>query len=154
MSDKKISQLTAASTPLTGTEELAIVQSGSTVKATAQDVADLAGAPYASYVAQIDFTGGSTLPTFYVFQNTIGNIVWSWCCGDPVETLIGTLAGAFPAAKLWISAHSDVDGNLYNLAFLPQGDDDNVAFRCFDETGNYVTPNSSSGAFIEIRVYP
>jgi hypothetical protein len=40
--DKKISQLTAASTPLTGTEELAIVQSGSTVKATAQDVADLA----------------------------------------------------------------------------------------------------------------
>ena len=44
MSDKKISQLTAASTPLTGTEELAIVQSGSTVKATAQDIADLASA--------------------------------------------------------------------------------------------------------------
>lgn len=43
MSDKKISQLTAATTPLTGTEELAIVQGGSTVKATAQDVADLAG---------------------------------------------------------------------------------------------------------------
>jgi len=42
MADKKISQLTSASTPLTGSEELAIVQSGSTVKATAQDVADLA----------------------------------------------------------------------------------------------------------------
>lgn len=41
--DKKISQLTGATTPLTGTEELAIVQGGSTVKATAQDVADLAG---------------------------------------------------------------------------------------------------------------
>lgn len=43
MADKKISQLTSATTPLTGTEELAIVQGGSTVKATAQDVADLAG---------------------------------------------------------------------------------------------------------------
>ena len=43
MANKKISQLTGATTPLTGTEELAIVQSGQTVKATAQDVADLAG---------------------------------------------------------------------------------------------------------------
>lgn len=42
MADKKISQLIGATTPLTGTEELAIVQSGLTVKATAQDVADLA----------------------------------------------------------------------------------------------------------------
>lgn len=43
MADKKISQLTAATTPLTGTEEVAIVQSGSTTKATAQDIANLAG---------------------------------------------------------------------------------------------------------------
>lgn len=42
MADKKISQLTSASTPLVGTEEVAIVQSGNTVKATAQDIADLA----------------------------------------------------------------------------------------------------------------
>ncbi len=32
MADKKISQLTAAATPLAGTEVLPIVQSGSTVK--------------------------------------------------------------------------------------------------------------------------
>jgi hypothetical protein len=36
--DKKISQLTAATTPLAGTETLPIVQGGSTVKATVQDV--------------------------------------------------------------------------------------------------------------------
>lgn len=36
--DKKISQLTAATTPLAGTETLPIVQAGSTVKATVQDV--------------------------------------------------------------------------------------------------------------------
>jgi hypothetical protein len=38
MADKKISQLTAATTPLAGTEVLPIVQSGSTVKATVADV--------------------------------------------------------------------------------------------------------------------
>lgn len=41
MADIKISDLTAAGT-LTGTEEVPIVQSSSTVKATAQDIADLA----------------------------------------------------------------------------------------------------------------
>ena len=41
MADKKISQLSAASTPLAGTELVELVQSGTNVKATAQDVADL-----------------------------------------------------------------------------------------------------------------
>jgi len=40
--DKKISQLTAATTPLVGTETLPIVQAGQTVQATTQDIADLA----------------------------------------------------------------------------------------------------------------
>jgi len=44
MSDKKISQLTAATTPLTGTEILPIVQGGQTVKVSAQSVANLAPA--------------------------------------------------------------------------------------------------------------
>lgn len=38
MADKKISQLTAATTPLAGTEVLPIVQSGSTVKVTVSDI--------------------------------------------------------------------------------------------------------------------
>lgn len=38
MADKKISQLTAATTPLAGTEVLPIVQSGSTVKVSAADI--------------------------------------------------------------------------------------------------------------------
>jgi hypothetical protein len=41
MADVKISQLSNATTPLTGAEELPLVQSGSTLKATTQDVADL-----------------------------------------------------------------------------------------------------------------
>jgi hypothetical protein len=56
MANKKISQLTGATTPLTGTEELAIVQGGQSVKATAQDVADLGG--------------GGTLPVETVYPTT------------------------------------------------------------------------------------
>lgn len=43
MSDKKISQLTAATTPLAGTEMLPIVQSGATVKATVASITDRLG---------------------------------------------------------------------------------------------------------------
>jgi len=71
MADKKISQLTSASTPLTGTEELAIVQGGSTVKATAQDIADLAGAPYLVYSAIIT-QSNTDAPVPTVLQNTLG----------------------------------------------------------------------------------
>jgi hypothetical protein len=53
MADKKISQLTAASTPLTGTEELAIVQSGVTKKATIEDVKG-----YKVYTALLTQSGG------------------------------------------------------------------------------------------------
>jgi hypothetical protein len=72
MSDKKISQLTSASTPLGGTEELAIVQSGSTVKATAQDIADLGGGlPYKVIIANISQSGTSN-PVVTEILNTYG----------------------------------------------------------------------------------
>lgn len=48
MADKKISQLTAAATPLVGTEVFPIVQSGATVKAT---IADVQAAPIAAQTA-------------------------------------------------------------------------------------------------------
>lgn len=52
--DKKISQLTAATTPLTGAEELAIVQSGVTKKTTIEDVKG-----YKVYTALLTQSGGS-----------------------------------------------------------------------------------------------
>ena len=74
--DKKISQLTSATTPLTGTEELAIVQGGSTVKATAQDVADLGG-------------GGGGIDQIFVEIGYMSNITGY---GSP-DTLINILRG-------------------------------------------------------------
>ena len=45
MSDVKISQLATASLPLSGAELIPLVQSGTTYKATAQDIADLVPTP-------------------------------------------------------------------------------------------------------------
>ena len=73
MPNVKISDLSAASTPLSGTEELPIVQSGTTVKATAQDVADLASS------FSVENGGNSPQIIADVFSSR------------PLSTLIGTI---------------------------------------------------------------
>jgi hypothetical protein len=61
MADLKISQLTAATTPLGGTEVLPIVQSGSTVKAT---IANVQAAPIAALSADsVLFTNATKVPS-------------------------------------------------------------------------------------------
>jgi hypothetical protein len=81
MANVKISELTSAST-LTGTEIIPLVQSGSTVKTTAQDIADLAsGVSYTSYVAKIS---GDSPVTSSVFENTTG-LTFTWASGSTYE---------------------------------------------------------------------
>jgi hypothetical protein len=68
MADSKISALTAATTPLVGTEVLPIVQSGSTVKVSvnnltagkAVSVGSLAATTTGSFLGQLSFAPGST----------------------------------------------------------------------------------------------
>jgi len=62
MADKKISQLTSATTPLVGTEEIPIVQSSGTKKATASSVANLANG--AAFRAYLDATQSITSTSF------------------------------------------------------------------------------------------
>ena len=69
MADKKISALTAASTPLAGTEVLPIVQSGSTVKVSATDVT--AGRDVSA--ASIAVTG-STVPVNGVYLSAANTV--------------------------------------------------------------------------------
>jgi hypothetical protein len=58
MADQKISQLPAATTPLSGTELVPLVQGGANVKATVQDIANLAGGGGTSFSAlSISYTG-------------------------------------------------------------------------------------------------
>ena len=94
MSDKKISQLTAAAA-LTGTELVPIVQSGITVSTTAQDIADLGG--------------GGTLPVETVYPTTDalkagtrfwykGN-EWHYMTQDEIDSIgwTGLVSIGFPA---------------------------------------------------------
>jgi hypothetical protein len=61
MTDKKISALTAATTPLGGTEVFPIVQSSATVKAT---IADVQAAPVAAGTANgVTYLNGTKVPT-------------------------------------------------------------------------------------------
>jgi hypothetical protein len=67
MANVKISQLTAGSA-LTGAEEIPVVQGSSTVKTTAQDIADLAGG----------VTGGgttTTIPLFNASTNVTNSVI-------------------------------------------------------------------------------
>jgi hypothetical protein len=172
MSDKKISQLTAASTPLTGTEELAIVQSGSTVKATAQDVADLvpnelplqtgnngkflqtdgstvswqtAGASYKVYTASIDMATG----TATVFQNTLGATPsWSVAVGT-VGTTVVSLVGQTKVFVQATSGASSASPKIVSSFFAPS-----PWAVTIKQTDNAGVNDNTQSVFVEIRVYP
>jgi hypothetical protein len=73
MADLKISQLNNASTPLSGTEELAIVQSGNTVKATAQNIADLAGGGGSQDLQSVCNVGNTTDTNIYLLYSDSGD---------------------------------------------------------------------------------
>lgn len=155
MADKKISQLSGATTPLTGTEELAIVQGGSTVKATAQDVADLAGAPYLVYTALLTQSGTSA-PVATVLQNTLGGTpVWS---RNTTGTYTITLAGAFPVGKtvcfLTVN-NNDANGRIVvdiNYAGAPNANARGFVIQ--NATTNTNADGLAALSCIEIRVYP
>jgi len=129
MPDIKISQLPVATTPLTGTEELPLVQGGVTSKATAQDIADLGGGggfavPTLSvtpalpawaalayrYPIGIDIDGVSTpITTFGLDINNIGDVVnyyYSPGYGTP-WTALSTTAEAVTSNFLGLYSYAD-----------------------------------------------
>jgi hypothetical protein len=112
MANVKISELSSAGT-LTGSEEVAIVQSSATVKTTTQDIANLAsgGASYTSYVAKVS---GAGTPSATVFENTTGLTI-TWATGpnngDGNYSYTTTMSSIDPA-KLAIFLTGQV--NLYD----------------------------------------
>lgn len=73
MADKKISALTAASTPLAGTEVLPIVQSGATVKATV-----------------LDMTSGLTIAPANITGTTTNNNATAGSVGEYVSSTVAS----------------------------------------------------------------
>lgn len=113
MADKKISQLTAATTPLAGTEVLPIVQSSTTVKAT---IADIQAAPVAAGTAStIPYLNASKVPTSGLalrFDGTNMGIGTSTTFYSSRLSVGGHISvGAGNSLKLWNAA----DNNLATL---------------------------------------
>lgn len=156
MADKKISQLTTASLPLTGTEELAIVQSGSTVKATAQDIADLGGGvPYSIYLAKFQ-TNGTSDPTITVLENTMPVPITftRGSAGSFSCTLVGSPFGSdnskfFSRATINVGPSSTglyINSNMQFIGFANL-----LSFSILDSSLAYV---DNGGGTIEFRLYP
>lgn len=149
MSDKKISQLTAAA-PLTGTEIVPLVQSGQTVSATAQDIADLGGggAAYTTYVAVVTQSGTSAPVEETVFENTLGGPSPVWGRTSP-----GNFNIQHPS---FLVSKTYVIGSFRNPAMT--GIVENIFGCSTDGTvswgGSDATFATANRIYIEIRVYP
>lgn len=82
MANVKISQLTNATTPLTGTETVEVVQAAGSYKTTAADIgnsasalpfASLAGRAYCDFYSTVDQTGSTSAGTEAIFNTTVLN---------------------------------------------------------------------------------
>lgn len=164
--DKKISQLSGATTPLTGTEELAIVQGGSTVKATAQDIADLAGgSTYLLYQALVNQSGTSN-PVTTELNDTIGiTVSFTRSSAGNYDANLGPAAAINLSKTVVLCSTPGFFAGGPNLYAVPSvwvstgGPDKflNLRFYAVDSSGNQAAfdiSTSGTPVFIEIRVYP
>lgn len=96
MADKKISQLTAATTPLTGTELVPVVQNGSTVRTTAQDIANLStgSTPLLFNGSFLVTQGGANL---FTSSNNFTNLTVTV---DPISGLLVIQCNQFTGAEI------------------------------------------------------
>jgi hypothetical protein len=132
MANVKITDMTAASTPLAGTELLEIVQGGESRKVAASDVGNSASAlPYASvsgraYISAYDITDqtGSTSAATAVKINTTsfssGISIANDGSGNPTRITF-TAAGTYMIAPSLQFANSDTNDHEVNIWFRKNG---------------------------------
>lgn len=127
MADVKITGLTAATTPLAGTELLELVQSGTSVKVAASDVANTADAlPYASLTGRayisaysaIDQNGSTSAATAVIIGTTSissGISIANNGSGNPTRITFAA-AGTYaimPSVQIANSGGSDYDATFW-----------------------------------------
>lgn len=167
MSNIKISALGSASA-LSGTEEVPIVQSGSTVKTTTQDIANLGGGGlgYKVYTALLT-QSGTDAPVATVLQNTIGDtIIWS---RSDVGFYTGVSALNVFTSKTIAIPFGDSNNNTFQpfgidpitgkittfYQILPSPPDSVLIFTWnLDNAAiEWSACNANKSAYVEIRIY-
>ena len=130
MADKKISALTAASTPLAGTEVLPIVQSGSTVKVSVDNLTT--GKTVSMNQINLDNStvGFPTLGTASGSFRMLGN-------GGGLFGLFGGLDGG--TGRAWLQAMRTDGATAYDLRLQPVGGNVRVG------TGNVIVETAGKG---------
>ncbi len=154
MPDTKISALSAATTPLAGTEVTVLVQGGGDVKITMSALAAQLKLLNTTKVYRAILNQSSTnAPVATVLENTLGAIpVWSY---DGIGVYSLTLAGAFPQLKTlqFITlVFSPPNGNVPFLRFTLNGAPNSFQIFCGDEVGN--SDDVLTNTPVEILVFP
>jgi hypothetical protein len=116
-------------------------------------VGDLSNFVNPGYIYRVNMTQtGTSAPTVdYVWENTIGNIVWSY---NGVGTYQGTLVGAFTgdlprlARVYFISVDNNV--NYYRVQKI---DDDTIQIQVQNNTFAFANDRLAQ-SFIELLYYP
>lgn len=159
MSDKKISQLTAATTPLAGTETLPIVQGGQTVKATAQDIADLVPTvtlPFTLLSNSISITAGVLSNT--TLKNTTSEPIVSASIGGVSNEwiIINPASGIFTSNKTWGSSLVVLTSGGIITGVPLRFNSSNFVFAFYDNTGaavNLTTVTTTYNILTNILIY-
>lgn len=140
MADKKISQLTAAAA-LTGTETLPIVQAGSTVKTTTQDIANLAAAPPLPFTLlsnSIAISGGSVASI--VLKNTTTEPIISYLIGGASNEwlIVNPASGIFTSNQTFGTSLVVLTSTGVIYGVPNRINSDNFIFAFYDNTGTAV----------------
>ena len=172
MPNTKISNLTSAGT-LTGSEVAPIVQSGTTVKATAQNIANLAipsqtgnsgkylttngsttswatvgGVPYTSYVAELAWAGVSVAETVYYNNTGYSSAVIGWVGWSAFE-IAGQFIGAnFSKLICFVTTVNALGGTPYSYFARKSAGSEMVIL------GNNNLSTGFIRCAVEIRIYP
>jgi len=147
MSDKKISQLTGATTPLAGTEVLPIVQSGATVKV---DVSNLTAGRSVSGANFIP--SGATIPTNGMYSpaaNVVGfanNSLETFRTTANNTIQIGSSSGT-STSKLFLYANNSVGDAVTNAAVFLRQDGTNHIQAWTGSGGSLLAYMASTGDF-------
>lgn len=143
MADKKISQLSNATTPLAGTETVPLVQSGSTVKTPVSDLTAGRAVSASSYAAT-----GSTAPANGMFLPTTNTLAFSANSTEMARltsTGLGLSAGNNPTQKLSLYATGST------AQYMSTGNSNtgvNGSIFGVDGTGNAVVNNTQAFALL------